>query len=37
MGLEVNWRPSQVSDTLVPTIKKGGKADISIAGMTITA
>jgi len=36
MGLEVNWLPSQDFDTLVPTIKQGGKADIAIAGMTIT-
>jgi polar amino acid transport system substrate-binding protein len=36
MGLEVNWLPSQDFDTLVPTIKNGGKADIAIAGMTIT-
>ena len=36
MGLEANWLPSQDFDTLVPTIKNGGKADIAIAGMTIT-
>ena len=36
MGLEINWLPSQDFDTLVPTIKQGGKADIAIAGMTIT-
>lgn len=36
MGLEVNWLPSQDFDTLVPTIKNGKKADIAIAGMTIT-
>ncbi|MBR3157635.1 MAG: amino acid ABC transporter substrate-binding protein [Atopobiaceae bacterium] len=36
MGLEVNWLPSQDFDTLVPTIKNGGKADVAIAGMTIT-
>lgn len=36
MGLEANWLPSQHFDTLVPTIKQGGKADITIAGMTIT-
>ena len=36
LGLEVNWLPSQDFDTLVPTIKNGGKADIAIAGMTIT-
>lgn len=36
MGLEVNWLPSQAFDSLVPTIKAGGTADIAIAGMTIT-
>ncbi len=36
MGLEVNWLPSQAFDSLVPTIKTGGTADIAIAGMTIT-
>lgn len=36
MGLEINWLPSQDFDTLVPTIKNGGKADVAIAGMTIT-
>ena len=36
LGLEVNWLPSQDFDTLVPTIKNGGKADVAIAGMTIT-
>ena len=37
MGLEVNWLPSQAFDSLVPTIKTGGTADIAIAGMTITS
>lgn len=36
MGLEVNWLPSQQFDTLIPTIKSGGTADIAISGMTIT-
>ncbi len=36
MGLEANWLPSQHFDTLVPLIKQGGKADISISGFTIT-
>ena len=36
LGLEVNWLPSQAFDSLVPTIKAGGTADIAIAGMTIT-
>ena len=36
MGLEVNWLPSQAFDSLVPTIKAGGTADVAIAGMTIT-
>lgn len=36
MGLETNWLPSQAFDSLVPTIKAGGTADIAIAGMTIT-
>ena len=36
MGLECNWLPSQQFDTLVPTIKAGGTADIAISGMTIT-
>ena len=35
MGLTCEWLPNQAFDTLVPTIKQGGKADISIAGMTI--
>ena len=36
LGLEANWLPSQAFDSLVPTIKAGGTADIAIAGMTIT-
>ena len=36
MGLEINWLPSQAFDSLVPTIKAGGTADLAIAGMTIT-
>lgn len=36
MGLEANWLPSQAFDSLVPTIKAGGTADVAIAGMTIT-
>ncbi|MDD5799364.1 MAG: ABC transporter substrate-binding protein [Coriobacteriales bacterium] len=36
MGLEVNYLPNQKFDTLVPTIKEGGKADVAIAGITIT-
>lgn len=36
LGLEVKWLPNQSFDTLVPTIKEGGKADIAIAGITIT-
>ncbi|HIY50883.1 MAG TPA: transporter substrate-binding domain-containing protein, partial [Candidatus Olsenella avicola] len=36
MGLTCEWLPNQAFDTLVPTIKQGGKADISIAGMTIS-
>lgn len=36
LGLTCEWLPNQAFDTLVPTIKQGGKADISIAGMTIT-
>ena len=35
LKLECNWLPSQQFDTLVPTIKAGGTADISITGMTI--
>lgn len=36
LGLEANWLPSQAFDSLVPTIKAGGTADVAIAGMTIT-
>ena len=36
LGLEINWLPSQAFDSLVPTIKAGGTADVAIAGMTIT-
>ena len=36
LGLEANWLASQASDSLVPTIKAGGTADVAIAGMTIT-
>ena len=36
LGLEVNWLPSQAFDSLVPTIKAGGTADVAISGMTIT-
>lgn len=35
LGLECEYLPNQQFDTLVPTIKQGGKADISIAGITI--
>ncbi|MCH3942491.1 MAG: ABC transporter substrate-binding protein [Atopobiaceae bacterium] len=36
MGLTANILPSTQFDTLVPTIKQGGKADVSISGITIT-
>lgn len=36
LGLACEWLPNQSFDTLVPTIKAGGKADISIAGITIS-
>ncbi|WP_417802829.1 ABC transporter substrate-binding protein [Thermophilibacter provencensis] len=36
LGLTCEWLPNQAFDTLVPTIKQGGKADICIAGMTIS-
>ena len=36
LGLTCEWLPNQAFDTLVPTIKQGGKADMCIAGMTIT-
>ncbi len=37
MGLTCKFLPSQAFDTLVPAIKKGGQADIAIAGITIDA
>ena len=36
MGLDCVFLPSQDFDSLVPTIKEGGKADIAIAGITIS-
>ena len=36
MGLTCTFLPNQKFDTLVPTIKQGGKADIAISGITIT-
>lgn len=36
MGLEATYLPNQQFDTLVPLIKQGGKADVAIAGITIT-
>jgi polar amino acid transport system substrate-binding protein len=36
MGLEAEYLPNQAFDTLVPLIKQGGKADVAIAGITIT-
>ena len=35
MGLECNLLPSQKFDTLVPTVKAGGKADACISAVTI--
>ncbi len=35
MGLETTYLPNQKFDTLVPTIKQGGKADVAIAAITI--
>ena len=35
MGLTCTFLPNQKFDTLVPTIKQGGKADIAISGITI--
>lgn len=35
LNLECEFLPSQDFDSLVPTIKEGGKADIAIAGITI--
>ncbi|WP_418836305.1 ABC transporter substrate-binding protein [Paratractidigestivibacter faecalis] len=36
MGLIASYLPNQKFDTLVPIIKQGGKADVSIAAVTIT-
>ncbi len=36
LGLELNVLPTVQFDTIVPTIKQGGKADISLGGITIT-
>ena len=36
MGLTASYLPTQKFDTLVPIIKQGGKADVSIAAVTIT-
>ena len=36
MGLTASYLPNQEFDTLVPIIKQGGKADVSIAAVTIT-
>lgn len=36
LNLEVTYLPNQKFDTLVPTIKQGGKADVAIAAITIT-
>lgn len=36
MGLAASYLPNQKFDTLVPIIKQGGKADVSIAAITIT-
>ena len=36
MGLTASYLPNQKFDTLVPFIKQGGKADVSIAAVTIT-
>ena len=36
LDLEPNILPSVQFDTIVPTIKQGGKADVSIAAVTIT-
>lgn len=36
MGLTASYLPNQKFDTLVPIIKQGGKADVSIAAITIT-
>ena len=36
IGLTASYLPNQKFDTLVPIIKQGGKADVSIAAITIT-
>lgn len=36
MGLTASYLPNQKFDTLVPIVKQGGKADVSIAAITIT-
>lgn len=36
LGLEPNILPTVQFDTIVPTIKQGGKADVSIGAITIT-
>lgn len=36
LGLETNILPSVQFDTIVPTIKQGGKADVSLGAITIT-
>ena len=36
LGLEAYWLPDQKFDTIIPTIKQGGKADISIGSISIT-
>ena len=36
MGLTASYLPNQKFDTLVPIIKQGGKADVSIAAITLT-
>ena len=36
LGLSPNWLPDQKFDTIIPTIKQGGHADISIGSISIT-
>lgn len=36
LGVECEFLPTQDFDSLIPTIKEGGKADIAIAAVTIT-
>lgn len=36
LGLQCEYLPNQKFDTLVPLIKQGGNADVSIAAITIT-